>query len=324
MPPRILAHTIPSVTGLIRCTVNESYNNQVGQSIIEARSTTLGLGDSITFNLGYSTGTTKVFTGYVREIEKDLARGTVLITCEDEMTKAVDFFIAADDPNEPFERFSISTQALIGDLLLLAQITDYSAVVPLSVTWATTDVPVEFNLVTVANAVNQIAEPLAWTVYAKRDGSVFLEDRKPYDMGSDSASFTWTLATGNILTATIQESTENLRNRVVVYGTKDVKASAQAVSPYLPAGFFKSGVLASPLFTTQGFAQDVADLNLPFLNRLTESAAITIEGDPTVKPRIFADVTIASIGMSGLWFIYQVEHVFDSSSGYTQNLTLTR
>ncbi len=324
MAPRILAHTIPSITGLVRCTVNESYSSQVNQCVIEVRSTTLGLGDSITFNLGYSTGTAKVFTGFVRELESDLARGTVLITCEDEMTKAVDFFIAADDPQIPFQRFNILTEDLIGDLLALAQITGYAPSVPLSVTWATTEVPVEFNLVTVANAVNQLSDALAWTVYADRNGTVILEDRKPYNMGGDTASFTWTVAAGDILTATTQESTENLRNRVVVYGTKDVQASAQAVSPFLPAGFFKAAVLASPLFTTIGFAQDVANLNLPLLNRLTESASLTIEGDPAVAARLFADVTIPSIGMSGLWFIYQVEHIFDNANGYTQNLTLTR
>lgn len=324
MAVKTLVHTIPNITGLIRVSVNESYSNQVSQAIILARSTTLSLGDSINFRLGFSTGTTKVFTGFVRVLSKDLVTGVVTITCEDEFTKAVDFFIAADKPDDPFSRQDIKTEILVSDLLALASITSFSASVPLEVIWGTNGSVAEFNLVTVANAVRQLADALAWTVYADRNGTVILEDRKPFVVGGDSASFTWSLVTDNILSNTRSESTDNLRNRIVVYGTTDVTASAQAVSPFLPPGFFKAAVLASPLFTDTVLAQIVADENLILFNRLTENATVMIEGDPDVRPRLFADITVPFTGMSGLWFIYSVEHTFDNTSGYTQNVTLTR
>jgi len=324
MTIRTLAHTIPSITGLISCSLTEGYNSSLTQAVIECRSTTLDLGDAITFNLGYSTGTVKVFTGFVRQISKDLVGGTTQVVCEDELSKAVDFFIAADDPLDPFTRSEISTEDLIGDILALADITNYAPNPPLSVTWGTSGTEIELNLVMVWSAVKQFADALAWTVYADRDGTVILEDRKPYDMGGDVSSFTWTLGTNNILTVNRSESAENLRNKVVVYGTEGISASAEASSPFLPPGFFKTAVLASPIFTDSGLAQTVADFNLALFNRLTESASITIEGDPNVKPRLFATITEPFTGMSGMWFIFQVEHNFNNTSGYQQNIVLTR
>jgi len=324
MTVKNLAHTIPNITGLISCSLTEGYNSSLTQAIIECRSTSLDLGDSLDFELGYSTGTTKVFTGFVRQIDSDLVGGKTRIVCEDELSKAMDFFIAADDPMEPFTRSEISTEDLIGDILELADITNYAPNPPLSVTWGTSGTEIELNLVTVWNAVKQFADALAWTIYADRDGTVILEDRKPYDMGGDISSFTWNLTTANILTLNRSESAENLRNKVVVYGTEGVAASAEASSPFLPAGFFKTAVLASPIFTDSGLAQTVADFNLELFNRLTESAQITIEGDPDVRPRLFATVTEPFTGMSGMWFIFQVEHNFNNSSGYLQNIILTR
>jgi len=324
MTIKTLVHTIPSITGLISCSLTESYTSTMAQAIIEVRSTSLGLGDPIEFELGYSTGITKVFTGFVRDISKDLVSGLTRILCEDELSKAMDFFIAADDPMEPFTRSNISTEDLIGDLLELADITNYAPNPPLNVIWGTSGTEIELNLVTVWNAIKQFADALAWTVYADRNGTVILEDRKPYNMGGDVASFTWNLATNNILTVNRSESAENLRNKVVVYGTEKISASAETPSPFLPAGFFKTAVLASPIFTDSDLAQLTADLNLELLNRLTESASITIEGDPNVKPRLFADITVPFVGMSGLWFIFQVEHNFSNTNGYQQNIILTR
>jgi hypothetical protein len=122
---------------------------------------------------------------------------------------------------------------------------------------------------------------------------------------------------------TYAKSAEELRNRVVVYGIENISASASASSPYLPSGFYKTAVVATPIITNHGQAQQIADLNLARFNRLTESLNLQVEGNYRITPRLWADITNSYLGISGDWFIYQVEHSFDSS-GYVCNITATR
>jgi hypothetical protein len=324
MPVKTLAHTVPSVTGLISVTVTESYDAALSQAVIECYTTTLSLGDAISFNLGFAGDTGKVFTGFVRNIQQDLPGATTTIICEDVMSKAVDFFIAADDPQNPFQRFNIETGDLVEDVLNLADITSFSKSLPFTVTWATGIVPVEFNLVSAFDAAKGIMDVPAFHMYADRNGVVNLVSRRPYDEGGDSASFTWSSASDDLLSIAYEKSADNLRNRVVVYGITDVTASASAGSPHLPVGFTKTAVIATPIITSNSIAQTAADRNLAGLNRLTEGLNIQIEGNHAVQPRLFATVTDTYLGISGLWFIYRVEHRFSSQNGYIQNITLTR
>jgi hypothetical protein len=108
-----------------------------------------------------------------------------------------------------------------------------------------------------------------------------------------------------------------------VYGASGVTATASAVSPYLPAGFYKTAVLATPVITNNSLAQQTADLNLARFNRLTETLSMQVEGDWRITPRLFTTVTESFVGASGDWFIFQVEHSF-GKQGYVCNLTLTR
>lgn len=324
MTVKALAHSISGVTGLIGVTVTESYDSALSQATIECYSTTLSLGDAISFSIGFSGDTGKVFTGFVRNIQQDLPTATVKVICEDVMAKAVDFFIAADDPQSPFIRFNIEIEDLVQDILNLADITSFSVSLPFGVTFATGSVGVEFNLVSAQQAAKQLMDIPAFHMYADRNGVVNLVSRRPYDEGSDTSSFTWSSASDDILAIAYEKSTDNLRNKVVVYGVTDVSASATAFTPYLPAGFTKTAVIATPLITSNSIAQTAADRNLAGLNRLTEGLQISIEGDWNVKPRLFATVTDTYLGISGLWFIYQVTHNFSSRNGYTQDITLSR
>ncbi len=326
MAPKLITHTIPSVTGVTSITVIEAFNSAMSNAVIECFDTTLSLGDSITFDMGFSGDSGKMFTGYVRNIETELIGAKNRIVCEDELAKASDFFMAATDPNLPFDRSNIDTGVLISDLLNEAQITSFSDDTSTSVTWGTQG-SISFNLVTVWQACKTIIDALAWHLHSDRSGTVHLSEIKPYAEGGESIDFVWNLTTDNIMNISYNTSTEKLRNRVVVYGREGVTATASTSSPHLPAGFFKTGVLASQLFDTNSFAQNVADVNLTLLNRLTEGLTLTVEGDFTIEPRKWATVTVVdtdiSMSVTGDWFIYQVEHRIDQS-GYLCNVTLTR
>jgi hypothetical protein len=324
--PKILSHTVPSVTGLTGITVTEAYNSTMSQAIIETYDTSLSLGDSIGFNMGFDGDSGKIFQGYVRNIEAGLPAASNRIICEDELAKATDYFMASDDPQAPFERSNIQTEDLVEDILNEAQITSFTATPPLSVTWGTKGT-IEFNLVTAWQAATTIVGALAWHLYADRTGTVRLIDRPPYIVGGDTADFTWNLASEKILALGHTRSTDNLRNRVVVYGQENITAVDSAVSPYLPAGFYKTAVIATQAIDSQAQANEAASSNLDLMNRLTESLQLEVEGDYRIEPRKIVNVVVndapISLAVSGLWFVYQVEHRLDQS-GYRCNVTLVK
>ncbi len=325
--PKILTHTLSGdFVGVKSITITEAYNSTMSQAIIECRKFTGSLGDSITFDMGYSGDSGKIFTGYIRNIDVQLPSAETRVVAEDELSKATEYFMAATDPQNPFTRSHIQTEDLVEDILNEAQITNYAYNVPLSVTWGTQG-ELEFNLVTAWQAASTIVDALAWHLYADRNGQVHLVDRPPFDDG-DSYDFDWDLSAEEFLTLTHSKSTDNLRNRIVVYGKNNLSASASASSSYLPAGFYKTGVIATQAIDTTTLAQQTADLNLTRMNRLTETITCEVEGDYSIEPRKFVRVTAVDtdtgMNISGSdWFIFHVLHRLDSS-GYKCNVTLNK
>jgi hypothetical protein len=319
---RDVTHNITAVDNVKSIRIIESYNTPVSQLVIEGDDTTLSLGDSFSAQIGYSGDSGKVFEGYVRDISYSSLERSTTVVCEDILSKAVDYYIAADDPENPFSRENVSTGTLVGDILNEAGISSISTNLPLSVTWATNG-PLEINLITAWAAAKSIVDMMAWHLYADRNGTVHLVDRKPYIMAGDTADYTWTTSSHNLVAFDYNKSTENLRNKVVVYGKNNISRSASASSPYLPAGFYKTAVIATPFLDTGGNCQKAADFNLELFNRLTESVNVSIEGDWEVTAREIANVTESYTGISGDWFIYRIEHIIDNS-GFVQNMTLTR
>jgi len=305
--------------------VSEAYNAASAGCVITAYDTTLDLGDSVTVQLGYGGSNTKVFTGYVQAVEWSVPKHVITVTCEDVLTKAVNYFIASDDPNNPLTYSNISSQNYVQNVLAVAGITNFEADVPLTFTWAT-DAPAEVNLVTSWQAAKEMADMLAWHIYADRNGKVWFTDRRPYNMGGDSADFYYYETVGtNVLNLTYSKSIEELRNKVVVYGREGIQATASQSSSYLYSpSYYKTAVIAHPLIQTQPQAQTTADYNLELYNRLTEIVSMTVEGNPDLEARKFIDITGSSFTtVSGLWFLYSVQHKF-GSQGYTTDLHGTR
>jgi len=319
-----------SITGigaddLEAVTVREAYNSPSAGCVITAYDTTLGLGDSVSVSLGYGGSNTKLFQGFVQQIEHSVPTHTITITCEDVLTRAVNYFIASDDPENPLSYSNIQSEDFVENILAEAEITNYEADVPASYTWAT-DAPAEVNLVTAWQAASEMANMLAWHIYADRNGKVWFNDRRPYDSGTDSADFTYDETAGtDVLSLQYHKSIEELRNRVVVYGREGIQATASQVSPYLYSStYYKTAVVGHPLIQTQDQAQRTADFNLELYNRLTQVVSMTVEGDPSLEARKFVDITGSTFTtVSGLWFIYSVQHKF-GNQGYTVDMHCTQ
>ena len=319
-----------SITGigagdLETVTVREAYNTPSAGCVITAYDTTLGLGDSISVSLGYNGSNTKAFQGYVQSIEHSVPSHTMTITCEDVLSRAVNYFIASDDPENPLSYSNISSQNYVQSILAQAGITNFEADVPLTFTWAT-DAPAEINLVTAWQAANEMANMLAWHIYADRNGKVWFVDRRPYEVSGDSADYTFTETAGtNVLSLSYTKSTEELRNRVVVYGRQGIQASASSSSPYLYSPtYYKTAVVGHPLIQTQSQAQTTADYNLELYNRLTQVVSMTVEGNAAISARQFATINGSTFTtVSGLWFIYGVQHKF-GQQGFTTDLHCTQ
>ena len=329
MTIKTLDYSITGVSSgnLIQGSVNEAFNTPSRSAVLNVSGTTLDLGDSIEIALGFTGSTLKVFTGYVTNIQKSTPSWEIVVTCEDVLTKALNYFIAADNPENPITYSNILSENYVQNVLALAEITNYEADVPGSFTWAT-DLPAEVNLTSSWQAANEMANMLAWHIHADRNGKVWFTDRAPYIMGGDSDDFQFDETAGTeVLSLAYRKSIEETRNRVVVYGREGIFASAsQSRGDILySASYYKTAVIAHPLIQTQALAQTTADYNLVMYNRLTEILQLEVEGNPSLEINKIAEVTgstFSGIGTSD-WFIYQCRHNF-SPNGYTVDMTLTK
>lgn len=296
---------------------SEAHNDSAPIVVIDANTTTLGIGDSVTVYIGYVGDNDKIFTGYVKSITKATPPTVKKITAYGEMIRAVDYFLASNDPYNPFSRSNIDAEDLVEDLMAEAGLTNYGYDAT-SFTFGVQG-PVEVNLTSVYDFCRMVSDVLAWHLYADINGKVWFVDRKPYVMGGDSSSAT--ITGSSIISASYLESERDLRNRIVVYGFEGIHATASASSPYLPSGFYKSVVASAYWIDTQSMAQLAADYNLALLNRLTKEGNITIIGDSSINARDVITVTETNTSMSGDWYVYGIEHSW-SQRGYTTTLTL--
>jgi hypothetical protein len=317
MAAKDLYADIEGVPSPLSIDIVEGYKSFSRICTVNCVSTTLSIGDSIVVDMGYADSHGVAFTGIVKKIHKAAPENIITLTCFDELTKATDYFLAAEDPDDPFIRTNIDAADLVGDLLAEADITNYT---PIATSFVFTEP--SFNLVSIADAINQVATVIAYHLWADENGEVFFADRRPYIMPGDTADFTFiTGSSGNIITSEYSRSDDDLRNKVVVYGNDPIVATASEVSPYLPDGFFKTAVVASPLITEQGMAQDSADFNLELYNRLTRMVNCEAMGDHRVHVNDIISITESHTTVSGLWFLYSISHSW-SDTGYTMRLGL--
>lgn len=322
--------TVDGLTGIISATINESHDSAVSIATLECETLTKDIGDSIEIYLGYDGSTERKFSGYIKQIEKKVPDNTYTITANDVMTRAIDYFIASDNPNTPYSVQNIEAEDLVRNLLAMAGLTDY-VYTQSYFTFAVSTEPVEINLVSVYDISKMVADTITWSIWADKDGQSHFESRKPFVMYGTSGMpgdkvdvpIAYSPTYGDILDINYTISEKNLRNRIVVYG-KNVSATASTPSPYLPSGFYKSAVMsAGILIDRQDIAQQAADINLFYTNRLTESVSLTVVGSKDVNARDVVDLNITQMGLSGYWYVFGCSQEF-GTNGYVTRLELRK
>lgn len=248
-------------------------------------------------------------------------------TVHDVLVKAMDNFIASDTPDTPYKATNIAAENLVGYLLTQSQITGYTVNFTGFTFGSVTPVPI--NLVGAGDYIENINRITGFTTWADPvTGVVNFTTRKPYIVSGDEFQIAHTFAGGNdgdILGIEYAKSDEKLRNRIVVYGRPGVAANASASSPYLPAGYFKTIVVAHELIDQQVDAQASANLNLTMFNRLTETVKLRAKGIPSIHARSIVAVSDGYTGLSSgtLWVVFAAKHTI-SKAGYSMELTLVR
>lgn len=311
-----LTATATGCSGILAVTVSDSHVAATSTAMVTCINSTLGVGSPITVHLGNGSTTDRVFSGYVKMVERKQAEAVYVITAANVMIRAVDYFIASSDPKKPYTAKRIKAEKLVKDIMGMAGLSVIASNTNFTFGINT---EVKVNLTSSYDFCKFIANILAWHIWADNDGKVYFKDRKPYPTGGGSIA---TLDDSNIISINNAYSDRDLRNRVVVYGMNGVHAEAKAASPYLPSGFYKTVVVAAPtLIDSKTMAQRTANYNLAKLNRLTRSAQVTIIGNPKIECRKNVTVNKGDIGMTGQWYIYGMEHSW-SNSGYTTSLEL--
>ena len=201
--------SVTNTSSIYQVRFTEAHNDSAPIVVIDCNSTSLTIGDAVTVYIGYVGDNDKIFTGYVKSIVDVAAPAVKKITAYGKMIRAVDFFIASSDPNEPYSRGNVSAEALVEDIINLSGLTDYGYDAT-SFTFGVQG-PVEVNLTSSYDFCRMIADLLAWHIYADINGKVWFVDRKPYVMGWDSSSAEITVP--SIINAAYLISERDLRNR---------------------------------------------------------------------------------------------------------------
>ena len=345
--------TVPDTSEIESLSITEGFGQTTAIAVVTCGTTDLVMNDLISITAGFESGNDTLLTGRVKEVRRTYPDNQLQITVKDILIDAVDYFLVSDNPETPFSRENISAPDLVHQLLQEAGISNaFNDQVPLSFTFGTVS-PAEFNLISAWDAVHQVSSILSWHVYANA-GQLYFADIKPYfrtgaqkdteyGTGGNSddtvshafcndGSMTQTaldaLALGLTLKTSMTSlerrfSDEGIRNKIVVYGHNNLTAIASAASAYLPAGFFKSAVIASDLIDLQDMADSAAAFNLGILNRLTQSMTLEVLGDIGVKARQFVIVSDSYVGtdIDDRWFVEDVAHNF-GKDGYLTTLTL--
>lgn len=298
--------------------VAASYGQPCGRCTVVTNNLAGGdLGDAVAITLGYVGNTAQRFSGTVDKITSVTEEGLHTIEGRDALRKAVDFLLVTDDPDNPWLREDISAEALVGALLAEAGITNYSGDGSgFTFNYA------PFQMTTAWQAIDMICGILAWYCWARVDGQVRFANVLPEPSGAPVA----TLETGDdgeLIVISHLKSTDNLRNKVIIFGKDGIAATASASSPYLPEGFYQTAIISSELIDTQDMADQAASYNLNKWNRLTESVTCQAIGNPNINCGDTVEVIESWAGVSGNWFVYSITHRM-SESRYVMDLTLAK
>lgn len=324
-----LYYTATGCTNILQISVSTSHEMSTATAIITTESTTLTLGDSVTIDLGYSDNHKEIFTGHVKQIERQVPENTYSIMLNDVMIRAIDYFIASSSPANPREFRNVTAESLVQQLMALPGLTNYTY----DATYFTFGITSSFevNLVSVFDFCRMIADVLTWNLWADNNGQIHFENRKPYVMTGSSGQpgdvadtpTGFEINDENALELGHVSTDKDLRNRIVVYGGSDLAAEASREVSSLPDGFYKTAVLMLGMVDNQDLLQTTADYNLDLLCRITETVSGSVLGDPDLSARTVISCDTTQPAVSGNWYVYGCEHRI-GQGGYVCNLDLRR
>jgi hypothetical protein len=305
-----LSCSVPGASGINSAVVSDSFVAATSTATVICTGTSKNVGDAIEVNIQGN----KVFEGYVKAVDLKAPEKLYTITAANVLIRAVDYFLASTNPDTPFSRSNISAEDLVGDLMEEAGITAYTGQAS-GLTLGVTE-PIEINLTSAYDYSRFLSDLLAFHLYADINGTVHFDETKPYYTGGGIAA---TIGTDDTISINYSISDRDLRNRVVVYGMEGVFADAKASSPYLPAGFYKSVVIASPVIYSDGIASQIANYNLNMLNRLTQRISVSIIGNSDINCLDNVHINNSDVGVNNDVIVYACEHNF-SRAGYITSI----
>jgi len=319
--PSVLTATVTNCSNILSVTTQDSHTSPTATAQITCISTTLNIGDSVTIVMGYVGDTFTALTGFVKEIEVKEPEMFYSISVANVMIRAIDFFIASSTPTNPFTRSNITAEDLIQDVLELSGLTSFDMSAT-SFTFAVHN-PVEVNLTGAFDYARFLADIIAFNLYADESGVVKLRNRRPYPVGGDVSI--GNIDNSTVLSATYAISDRDLRNKIVVYGTGSIASTASASSPYLPAGYYRTVVVAAPgVIDTQSMADQSATYNLALLNKLTYRLSLSMLGLTGIFARSVITIDLPELGINSEdWYIFGIEQNW-SQQGYITNLELRK
>lgn len=323
MPDRDIFLSASGCSTVRHIDTDASYGKFASSASVECDATSLTMGSAITIDAGYTDEHQNIFEGYVARVEYLRPDNLIRLTCYDRLILASNYFIVASNPDAPFQRNNISSFNLIKDLLALASITtDVYDDTVISFTWGTNADGARFNLQSVADACNFIAQTTGNILYCGPSGHVHFSPRKPYAEAGDTSTHTFTTgsASPNVIDISYSSSTDKTRNKVVVYGLSPLTSTATATNSYLVVD--QTVCVANPLLDTQELCDGTASANLEILNHLTENVDFTVIGDASIRVLGIATLTDSFIGFNARKiFLYKVAHSIDARGGYITNIT---
>lgn len=305
------------VSGLEFLTINRGHGNSISSLIFTVPDKLFSIGDLVYVDIDVSGNTYRGFYGYVKSYDYQNKDGIYEYNAFGVLVRAKDNFIASSTPDTSYKIFNKSIESLIGDLLNMSHIYNY-IYDPTNFYLAVTH-EYEINLINAYDMISQAKKIIAWEVWDDEYGNVYLKDRKPYIMPSDTSY----MIIDSFIDFDLNINDTDLRNRVVIYGD-NVYSEAKTSSSYLPTGYYKTVVLASNLIQSQTFADLAADYNLNALNRLTEELTLVKEIVPFVEPFKVITLSTGISDIDGDWYVYNVTTEVRLNSGAIQTLSLRR
>ena len=315
-----------------RVEINTNYQTPTARlTFTHPYSTDLDIGTAVVANIINDRGetrTTKMFTGRVKSIIRRRPENIYEFMAQDILTYAVEHWFVPTDVSEPsFTRSNINHLRLTMDLLNAAQIPDLDIIddwTPYpTFQFATGPEPVKVNISSAWDVISGICAVTGMHVYADANNKVHLS-RIWDEAGAVVSRCLTTGNNGNAKTVEYIRSDENLRNKIEVFGREGIHKTASAVSPYVPAGFYKTLIISYEMIDTDDMAQETADINLLRVNKLTESCIVETLGDVSISARNTVSIVDSAAGISGNWFVYQTTHRIDAQGGYTVRMTAKR